>query len=570
MTDRLARKLPALVAAVIVAIGLPTVLVAAWKSTFASLGRDQGIYQYVAWAMAHGERDYLDIRELNGPLIHMIHRVFLRLGGADEHVFRTLDLWAGSVVFLAVGWLLPGIAGRADSGTPRPSRAVRALFSAAAWVVLTSQYLSYDWWQSAQRESFYNLFLLLSVALQLFAQERAARSVAPRRDGMLFALAGALSAATWFGKPTCIVYALLQAGALAIDRESGLSRRTALASFVAGCALMAGAMLAYIAVVGDLASFARVGLGEMPREYRYIWKLPFGACCTTPENVLRVELGVGTVAGLILALGLGVLPLRCALLLVLPVGGLITFFVQEKGFPYHLHPVTAGTHVAWLAVAACAAERVLASHKRAVSAIGVVAAALAIAIWSERQSAHSDAASHDWFTVGYTAEARASERYLAQFALPDYRLWDLRRSAAFVRANTDPSARVQTYGMDPYFLFLAGRLSATPFIYGFELNVDAALQGAPDAAEREWLLANAQRHDRSLSEDLARRPPAAFVLFDRAPFLYPADAETDLAQHAPHTAAVLNQAYRRAAQFGTVRVWLRSDLPIHDSVDHAP
>src|ERR1700689_1864165 len=64
-----------------------------------TLGRDQGIFQYVAWAVRHGARDYRDVRDVNGPLTHLIHLVFQMLGGADEHRFRVLDLTITSVTF---------------------------------------------------------------------------------------------------------------------------------------------------------------------------------------------------------------------------------------------------------------------------------------------------------------------------------------------------------------------------------------------------------------------------------------------------------------------------------------
>src|SRR5262249_1351675 len=168
--------------AIVVGDGVMTALTA-WKSSYAILGRDPGIYQYVAWAIAKGQRDYIDIREFNGPLIHIVHGLFLRLGGADEHVFRLIHLPLSSLVFVATGALL--------------TRRGRVVWAGAAWVVLMSQYVQFGWWQTAQREAFYNWFLLPAIGLQLFAQAPGGRA---RR--WPFALAGALGALTWFGKPT--------------------------------------------------------------------------------------------------------------------------------------------------------------------------------------------------------------------------------------------------------------------------------------------------------------------------------------------------------------------------------
>src|SRR6185437_890287 len=84
---------------------------------------------------------------------------------------------------------------------------------------------------------------------------------------------------------------------------------------------------------------------------------------------------------------------------------------------------------------------------------------------------------------------RTTREYFAHFPEPDYFPYEMRQAADYLRANTDPSDRVQTYGMDPYLLFLAGRLSATPYIYAYDLDVDAALGGGtgavPDDAQAE-------------------------------------------------------------------------------------
>ncbi|HEY2367874.1 MAG TPA: hypothetical protein VGH87_15860, partial [Polyangiaceae bacterium] len=82
---------------------------ATYRASLTTLGRDQGIFQYIAWAVMNGEVDYRDVRDVNGPLIHGVHMVMLALGGRDEHVFRTIDLAVTGVVFAFVGASLPGI-----------------------------------------------------------------------------------------------------------------------------------------------------------------------------------------------------------------------------------------------------------------------------------------------------------------------------------------------------------------------------------------------------------------------------------------------------------------------------
>ena len=63
---------------------------------------------------------------------------------------------------------------------------------------------------------------------------------------------------------------------------------------------------------------------------------------------------------------------------------------------------------------------------------------------------------------GARAPPRSARRaeYFAHFPRPDFFPFELRQAAAYLREHTRPLDRVQTYGMDPYLLFLARRLSA--------------------------------------------------------------------------------------------------------------
>src|SRR5262245_15578145 len=73
------------------------------RAALTTLGRDQGIFQYIAWAVLRGEVDYRDVRDVNGPLTHLVHMLMLLAGGGDEYRFRVLDLWVTGLVFAFVG-----------------------------------------------------------------------------------------------------------------------------------------------------------------------------------------------------------------------------------------------------------------------------------------------------------------------------------------------------------------------------------------------------------------------------------------------------------------------------------
>src|SRR5690606_5814919 len=137
------------------------------------------------------------------------------------------------------------------------------------------------------------------------------------------------------------------------------------------------------------------------------------------------------------------------------------------------------------------------------------------------------------------ASLESAER-LAAFDRIDFFPRALRDAAEYVASRTGPEDRVQTYGMDAYVLFLARRKSATPYVYAYDLNVDAALTGSfdpggvhpsPDEARR--IRAMRDEHERDLLARLERTAPAAFVFVDRSPLMSYADAVVDFATHCP-------------------------------------
>jgi hypothetical protein len=139
----------------------------------------------------------------------------------------------------------------------------------------------------------------------------------------------------------------------------------------------------------------------------------------------------------------------------------------------------------------------------------------------------------------------------------------MRQTAEYLRAHTGADERVQTYGMDPYVLFLAQRRSATPYIYSYDLNADAALAGGdggrPNTAQANAIRRIRATHEADLFTRVTAEAPAAFVFFDEAPLLSSADAWDDFEEHCPRTAEWVEDHYRETARFGHDRVWLRED-----------
>jgi hypothetical protein len=553
--DRLFYVVPLLIAG----IGGFPVFRALRSETYAILGRDQGIFQYVAWAISRGERAYHDFREINGPLPAMLHGLFQRLGGEDEHVFRVLDLVLQLLVFGGVGAVLVP---RADRDR-RVQALTRGAWALAACVIFGGQYVLHGWWQSAQRESFYDAFILTSLALQWWAHDARTQG---RGRTIAFFIAGMVSAAPWFGKPTCGLFTILQVVCILLSPELGAYRRRAVSMMTLGALATSVVMIGYLVAFADARAAAQIIVGEVPRLYRYIWKLSLADMYWSWGNAPKLNLAFGTLVGAWALILAGVLPRRFLILTTLVTGGLITFFAQGKGFPYHLHPVTAGTHLLWLGAAVVFVER-LGDFRRVQQLM--VGAFLVVVVWTCIENARLSAYTKwDASESGATPAQREQRAYVNRFPWRDFSAWDLREAAAFVRSHTLPSERIQTFGMDPYFLFLAQRLSATPYIYSFELDVDAALRGgsggSPSELERVWLHQIAETHDADLARALEESQPAAFVTLDVAPFSFAPDSEVAFREHCPKSAAWLLPRYSPAARFRTVRVWLRNDLLVRD------
>ena len=557
---RLRATLRSLVLPLIVALPpLAWVTEAVRRVALETLGRDQGIFQYVAWALLHGARDYRDLRDVNGPLTHWVHVLFLGLGGADEHRFRVLDLVVTGASFAFVGACLPGVFTRKSPGI-----AARIGWAFAAWVVLTAQYVSYLYWDLAQRESFFDWFMLSSVALQLAAQSRTeADGRSPRVTRGMLGLAGALSVIPWFGKPTYVLFSLAQVLALLFDREASVSRKARASLFAIGGAVGAVTQVAFLLRYADLGAFFRIYLVDVPAMYRFIWPRIAIETLSLPGHATTCALSLVTSAFMLGLVSEGQLPRRALAIALLPVAAIGSVLLQGKGFPYHFHPVSASLFLQWLVIVLWLSERFeTPAPVRLVSYVAATALALRVTL-GVQLSPHLD---NLWILAkGVTAEQRQSRDYLVYFRDRDYFPWEMRQAAAYLKEHTRPTDRVQIYGMDPYVLFLAERLSATPYIYAYDLDADAALFGSvlpeglhPTWAQSERIRAMRDAHEVDFLTRLQAAPPAAFVFMDKAPLMADEnDAWNDFATHCVSSAAWVAEHYEETAAFGEHHVWLR-------------
>jgi hypothetical protein len=539
------------------------------RASLVPLGRDQGIFQYVAWALSHGAVDYRDIRDVNGPLTHLVHMVFLALGGADEHRFRVLDLVVTGASFAVVGACVAGVGLRAHvrGSLPRgPDMLDRAAWAIAGWVVLSGQYLLYLYWDLAQRESFFDWFMLTSVALQLVAQARwrGRDKYGAKRQARLLFVVGVLSLAPWFGKPTYALFTVAQLIALLVDDGLVLSRRRAALAFGLGGALGVAVPLAFVVAYGDLGAYLRIQLHDVPTMYRFIWPRAAMDIFSGQWHATQAIFGaVGAVVllGLVVA---GEMPRRVVAVALLPLCAIGSVVVQQKGFPYHFHPVTAGIALQWLVFASWLTDRTrVARRALALVRLAPLAVGVAIALRVATSMEDSPHIRMVWLLWGAETPAdRVTRDYFSHFPEPDFFPFEMRQAAAYVKDHTKPGDRVQTYGMDAYLLFLAERRSATPYIYAYDLDADAALYGGtggrPDEAQAARIRALRDQHEDDLLARLQAQPPAAFVFLDTSPLMTKDDSWEDFQLHCGRAAAWVEQNYEETARFGHDHVWLRS------------
>jgi hypothetical protein len=531
------------------------------RASWATLGRDQGIFQYVAWALRQGDLAYRDVRDVNGPLVALVHCVFQWLGGEDEHRFRVLDLVGSGIAFAFAGACLTSLS-RSDKDDSPGHRVMRRIgWASAAWVVLSAQYLAYGYWETAQRESFYDWFLLASISLQAISFPE--HGVPKARTWMRAALAGAFSVMPWFGKPTFVLFTVAQIVALLADDEAKGKKGKRVAAFFAGGLGGAAVPLLFLLAYGDVRAWLRITFVDVPAMYRFIWPRPASAILALPGYAQTAALAVGTTAVILFLVWKKKMPRRALPIAAMPVCGLVSVIVQAKGFPYHFHPVTLGISLGWLAILGCTWERAVMNDARLARGI-VLVAALLLGI---RAALTARGTWYPEVPVARDATSLGSEAHLTQYDRIDFFPYALRQAARHIEKNTAPDDRVQAYSMDAYLLFLAHRRSATPYIYAYDLNVDAALFGAfeeggrkPTAAQQEVIRAMRDAHERDMLARLERTPPAAFVFVGRSPLMSDTDALEDFRVHCPDAARFMDLRYRQTADFDGIRVFLRNDL----------
>ncbi len=357
-----------------------------------------------------------------------------------------LDLAITGATFAFAGACVAGLGSRRA-----PDWAARAAWALAGWVVLSGQYLLFGYWDIAQRESFFDWFMLPSVALQLVAQ--APRSVlsrgrpdgGARHQARLLAACGALSLVPWFGKPTFALFTFAQVVALAADADLVLPRKKAFAAFAIGAAVATAAMLALLAIYGDALAFVHIQAVDVPALYRFLWPRAAADIFSNPWSATQAIFAIAGAMVLLSLVALGEMPRAMIAVALVPVCALASVVVQAKGFPYHFHPVTAGVHLQWLAFASWLSERTrVARRSRALLRLAPIAVGLVVGFRVATALEDSPHVRATWLLwSGGTPEERSTREYFARFPETDFFPFEMRQAAAYLREHTKPDDRVQ-------------------------------------------------------------------------------------------------------------------------------
>jgi hypothetical protein len=530
--------------------------IAVRHASYAGLGRDQGIFQGTAWAIAHGAVLYRDLREINGPLVHEIHLLARWLGGDDPHVLRSFDLIVSGLVFACFGSSLPGAT---SVQSERRSLLEQLAWAATACVVLLAQYVSfYSYWHLTQRESFFDWFVLFGFASVFRARNsRGARS---QRAWLL--LAGIASATPWFGKPLCMVYTSLHLGTFFWAAPSGpLTRRQQWLDFGMGLALGCALQLAFLGMFCGIPEFVSLYFGDNPRYYLQVWPHSVADILRRADHASFFLLAAALALGAIVLVALRELGWQMLGLALFPLCGIALELVQGKAFMYHLHPVTAGAAALTLALLCHLATT---PTTRARSTLLPLLVASLVAFATTQALLASPHLRSSWIVAdGSTAQSRRSKRYLRHYETATFSSAALHEVGALIARHTQPADRIQMYGMDPYLLALAQRHSATPYIYSVDLNPDAVLEGivaqGGSASALDAARAIARRNVADFVTRVRRANPAAFIFFDRAPFMQPSSGFAEFGAHVPELRALLRNRYRELPAIGLLHVYMRQD-----------
>lgn len=435
------------------------------------LGRDQGIFVWVAEVMLDGGLPYADAWDVKGPGAHLLYAVALAVFGKSELAVRLFDLVMlalAALGFLRLGRLL---------GSPLAG----LLGFGMAFLLYGGGY-----WNAAQPDGWAGIMLLWTAVLLL----------SPSRADFLGA--GLLLGLAVLIKPHYALFGLLPVLRLWVDaRIPGRLARLALAT--GGALLPVGLCVLVYAVTGRFGALWETLVVFNLESHLAQPSVAPGSFALQVIGLIAGKYGFVAPLVAIGACGLMARALPAAFLLLAGTAiGAAVALVQAKFYAYHFMPfdtfaaalVGFGLVCAFDAILPAAGSR---APGRATRLLAIVAVLLSLGAGLRGLARLETMWSH---ATGRLTEARWQDYFCWPSMAFCYR--DAIAAGDFLRRETVPGTPVYVWGFDAFLHFLADRPSPTRFGYNYPL-VAAAPEARREA--REELMA-----------DLARTPPAFIVV----------------------------------------------------------
>lgn len=400
-------------------------------------GLDQGVFAYMGAAILEGRWPYVDTWDHAFPGAMVLHALVILIGGKSIVFFRLFDL----LFQLAVAGLIFRI-------TTAVASRVGGFVGAVTYVLI---YQSYGPWNTAQREGFGLLFLLLGFWLYLTADRR--------RPVLTAAGIGLGLGIAVIIKPTLLAFAVLYVPLL---RQLRWRHGPLLAAAAAGLLLPSLLVIAFYAALGALRPLYEACIAYQLEVYVHRLR--------GDQGLLLYWLGkLGRLGWQTVGLGLAYLPFlfmgpaRPArrMLYLGYLAAVFTVFVQGTFAGYHYLPGLGFGAVLIGSLFTQVADRLLGMRAvrlggrqrsaRFLLALGVIVAALPLYLDAQRL--------RDLVSLHFLAPPRPGElRILSVF---DYT--ESHDLAAYLAAHTTPEEPIQIWGHESLVYYLAERHAASRF-----------------------------------------------------------------------------------------------------------
>ncbi len=424
------------------------------QSLFYPFGRDQATHGYIGREWLAGRLPFVSTFDIKTPGIFLAHMTAFFLFGDHMWGIRVLDL---------LGCVLPIGVLAAYAVTPRGERPRPGLLGFGVLAANLLTFGPFDFWNTAQCESFCSVFALAAMTCAIRAS-----APAPLRAGLWVGLFATI--AVLFKPPSgfsalAAYGVLLWALARQVDDRRAAVRRALLAT--AGCALGSAApialMLAYFGVKGALPAMHEV-LVVIARQYvvggSYVNGVLQGLQSTTwgitnfNATFIVVANALPVLAYRAHARGDGHTVLLCGAAAAGLVAGVLTVVIQLKFFTYHW---VAMVGLLVFAVTALAGE--LDDRLRASGGASGMKVPLALLVALQLVGAsHASRGLYIAKRALYLARTGDRAPLDQMWTIPNFYPWtDSRAVGLWVREHAAPDDRLVVRGFEPQIYFAANK-----------------------------------------------------------------------------------------------------------------